>query len=240
MEKEKKNELAEWTAYGFSAAQLTTIKNTVARGATAPELHLFLSVAKATGLNPFLRQIYFVKRNTKNGPVVSIQTGIDGYRAMADMSGRYGGNDEPTFVFTNPDDRFPFSATSTVYRIVEVGGKNERVPITRTAYWDEYYPENEKDGFMWRKMPRTMLGKCAEALALRAAFPMNLSGMYVHEEMEQVGAGPRIVEADVISQEQSAGALELNAAVEEQKSTDSAWDEGPGSYTLKLGEEKAA
>jgi len=232
-EQSKTNALVEYGEYGYTERELKTIINTVARGATAPELHLFLSVAKLTGLNPFLRQIHFVKRNTKNGPVVSIQTGIDGYRALADDSTKgpsaYGGSEAPVFewdtdVLGKPKSRFPVSATSVVYRLIKIGEKTERVAVSRTAYWEEYYPgDDNKQAFMWKKMPRTMLGKCAEALALRAAFPLKLSGMYVHEEMEQEGPGPRIVDAEVVDigngpgdSRQSEGASELNDAVHEQ------------------------
>jgi hypothetical protein len=71
----------------------------------------------------------------------------------------------------------------TVYKIIG----NVRCPFTASARWDQYYPGDEQ-GFMWRKMPHLMLGKCAEALALRKAFPAELSGLYIKEEMDQADA----------------------------------------------------
>jgi hypothetical protein len=73
----------------------------------------------------------------------------------------------------------------TVYKMIA----GQRCPFTATARWDQYYP-GDSQGFMWRKMPHLMLGKCAEGLALRKAFPAELAGAYVKEEMDQAHAEP--------------------------------------------------
>lgn len=170
------------TVKPYSQEQIELIKNTVAKGATNDELKLFMVVANKTGLDPFTKQIHFVKRkawNKETGNYTETgthQVGIDGFRAIADRTGLYAGNDDPMF------DREvkPTKATVTVYKLV----KGTRCPFTATARWDQYYP-GDKQGFMWNKMPHLMLGKCAEALALRKAFPNDLSGLYTNEEMEQ-------------------------------------------------------
>jgi phage recombination protein Bet len=166
------NSPAQWEG------KLDLITRTVANGATKDELDLFLYQARRAGLDPLARQIYFVKRSGKG----TIQVGIDGLRLIADRTGAYAGNDDPVFVDGNP---FPEAATVTVWKMV--GG--QRCPFAATARWKEYYP-GDQQGFQWKKMPHVMLAKCAEALALRKAFPQDMSGLYVHEEMDQAGSAP--------------------------------------------------
>ena len=168
----------------MSPEQVELIRRTVADGATNDELALFLHVAQRSGLDPFARQVYCVKRWNKalNREVMSIQTGIDGYRLVADRSGKYAGNDDPEYGENQKegDLTVPTFARVTVWKMV--GGI--RCSFTATARWSEYYP-GEKQGYMWRKMPFLMLAKTAEALALRKAFPADLTGIYVDSEMDQ-------------------------------------------------------
>ncbi|MDE2104800.1 MAG: phage recombination protein Bet, partial [Patescibacteria group bacterium] len=161
---------------GMTPDKVELIKNTVAKGATDNELSLFLTVAKRSGLDPFTKQIHFVKR----GDTGTIQTGIDGYRAIAEHTGTLAGIDDATF--DSEENQYPKKASVTVYRLI--GG--QRVPFTASARWSEYAPiYNGQLGKMWQKMPYLMLAKCAEALALRKAFPNDLSNLYTNEEMQQ-------------------------------------------------------
>ena len=161
------------TYNNITPAQVDLIKSQIAKGATDDELKLFLHVADKSGLDPLSRQIYFIKRSGK----MTIQTGIDGFRAVADRTGQYVGSSDPVF---EENGEIPSKATVTVNKVV--GGIVGN--FTATARWEEYYP-GKSQGFMWDKMPHTMLGKCAEALALRKAFPAQLSGLYTDHEMDQ-------------------------------------------------------
>jgi len=162
----------------FNEEQVDLIKRTIAKDATDDELKLFLYQCQRTGLDPFNKQIYFSKyKNHKTGVSnVTKITAIDGYRLIADRTGKYAGNDEPVY----DNEEKPRKATVTVYKLVN----GVRCPFTASARWEQYYPGQTK-GFMWDKMPHLMLGKCAEALALRKAFPNELSGVYTKEEMDQ-------------------------------------------------------
>ena len=167
----------------LSREQIDLIKRTVAHGATDDELALFLHVCQRTGLDPLARQIHAVKRwnRAENREVMSIQTGIDGYRLTAARTGEHMGTDDA--VFDTEDEPHPNKASVTVYRL-----RNGQVcSFTASARWSEYV-QTTREGTpnaMWGRMPFLMLGKCAEALALRKAFPAELSGLYTHEEMMQ-------------------------------------------------------
>lgn len=178
-------------AFGkLNRAQLNLIKSTVAKGASDDELRLFIQVCKGAQLNPFLKQVHLVPRwDSKTGREVrAIQVSIDGFRSIAESSGAYAGNEDPIFDGEQEIEygkekkklTTPNTAKVSVYKIVE----GQRYPFTATARWSEYYP-GDKMGFQWHIRPYLMLGKCAEALALRKAFPKLLSGMYAQEEMEK-------------------------------------------------------
>lgn len=178
----------------WNRQQLDLIKRTIAIGATDDELMMFRWISHRTQLDPFMRQIYFVKRwDSREGKEKgAIQVGIDGFRVIAERTGAYAGNDDVVFEgelekeYEKKKYVAPAKATAKVYKIVQ-GIRSE---FAATARWDEYYP-GDKQGFMWRNKPAIMLGKCAEALALRKAFPAVLSGLYVEGELDRAGVAPQ-------------------------------------------------
>lgn len=198
-------EVGAHEAFGkLTRAQINLIKRTVAQGASDDELRLFIQVCKGANLNPFLRQAHFVPFwDSKEGVERrAIVIGIDGFRAIAESSGQYAGNDDPLYegeedietevwegkgrdrkVTGKKNILVPKKATVTVHKVV--GGV--RNPFTASARWSEYYPGGKKGG-QWHSRPYLMLGKCAEALALRKAFPKLLSGMYEDAEFQQASA----------------------------------------------------
>jgi len=149
------------------------------------DLVYFLYVAHRSGLDPLARQIHAIyRRNSKLGKeVLTIQASIDGLRLVAQRSKLYGGQDDA--VFDNEEAPRPNKATVTVYLLNPKTGK--RIPVIASARWNEYVQRNNKGEItiMWAKMPYLMLAKCAEALALRKAFPAELSGIYTTDEMAQ-------------------------------------------------------
>lgn len=179
------------TAVGRQAdemvSELQAVRSALAPNLNDHELRLFALVALQKQLDPFSRQIMAIKRRSKDGTErVTYQTGIDGYRTIAERTREYDGSDEPDYGEIIPKPfAHPEWARVTVYRRRPDG---TRRPQSYTAWWDEYYPGDGSDGFKWRQSPRLMLAKCAEAGALRKAFPYVLGDLYVSEEMQQADA----------------------------------------------------
>lgn len=193
----------------FSRDQIELLKRTIAKGATDDELQLFIYTCRRLKLDPFARQIYAVKRRENVGgqwrEAMQAQTSIDGFRLVAERTGKYMGQlptqwadvtesavegDAPRIVWYDvwPFARAPYAARVAVLR------SDFREPLVAVARYDAYV-QKTRDGApnsMWTKMGAEQLAKCAEALALRKAFPQELSGVYTGDEMAQAdneGAG---------------------------------------------------
>jgi phage recombination protein Bet len=164
--------ITQWTQ-----EQTQLISSTIAPGCTADELKLFAYACQRTGLDPFSRQIYAIKRGK-----MTIQVGIDGLRSIAERSGELDGS--ATYWIGDTEgsqwsdvwlgSKPPAAAKTIIYR---KGCSHSFVGVARYA---DYAGQG-----LWSKMPSAMLAKCSEALALRKAFPADMSGVYTVDEMEQ-------------------------------------------------------
>ena len=164
--------LALWTP-----EQTQLISTTIAPGCSGDELRLFAYACQRTGLDPFSKQIYAIKRGGK----MTIQAGIDGLRSIAERTGQLDGSetlwcgDDGVWTDVWLGSKPPAAAKTTIWR------KGAGHPFTGVARFQDY---NAGQG-LWTKMGATMIAKCSEALALRKAFPADLSGVYSSDEMEQ-------------------------------------------------------
>ena len=174
---------------------------------TPEELWFFSQVCKRTGLDPFTKQIYAIKRwsGKVKKEVMAIQVGIDGLRLQAQRTHKYGGQLGPfwcgpdakwtdVWLQRKKDGTVEYPAAAKVGVIL----KGAPEPFWGVVTWDAYAPyttymngdqEIRKLADLWRRMPAEQLAKCAEAQALRKAAPQETSGLYITEEMEQADDG---------------------------------------------------
>lgn len=178
-----------WTPSQVAALRQVGIEN-----ASNGDLAVFLNYAQRTGLDPFARQIYMIGREDRRAGTTkwTIQASIDGLRIVAQRSREYAGQVGPEWC--GPDgvwrdvwlpDEAPVAARVGVLR------KGFAQPLYAVALVKEYastYKDRHTDEVrlsgLWGTKPAVMIAKCAEALALRKAFPMDLSGLYTAEEAE--------------------------------------------------------
>jgi phage recombination protein Bet len=171
----------------WTPEQTQLIATTIAPGCSSDELRLFAYACQRTGLDPFSKQIYAIKRGGK----MTIQAGIDGLRAIAERTGELDGShtewcgDDGQWSDVWISSKPPAAAKTTIWR------KGSSHPFIGVARFADY---NAGQG-LWSKMPAAMIAKCSEALALRKAFPANLSGVYSTDEMEQAEVQPVTVTA---------------------------------------------
>jgi phage recombination protein Bet len=141
---------------------VNVIRQTVAKGATDAQLRMFLEVCRSTGLDPFLKEIYFVAERS------IIMASRDGYLRVANEHPQFDGMETKV----ERDERnVPIKATCSVWR------KDRSHAITCEAYYSEY----KKPGPVWSQYPSAMISKVAEVLALKRSFAIN--GVVTEEEM---------------------------------------------------------
>ena len=143
------------------------VKKNIAPGATDKELFYFMNIAKTYGLNPFKREIYFVKFEGSPGQTM---VGYEVYLKRAEKTGKLDGWDVHIEDMNKPTEK----AVITIHR------KDRTKPFT----WEVFRNEFDQYRALWKTKPHFMLRKVAISQGFRLAFPDELGGIpYTSEEI---------------------------------------------------------
>jgi phage recombination protein Bet len=168
---------------GFTAEQVALVKRTVAKGATDDELALYLTLARKYGLDPFAKEIWFIKYDASSPTVM---TSRDGYLKIAMQDPEYDGI--KSFVVRENDE---FSIDAQNDQIVHKFGakRGEIIGAWAAAYHKSRRPqicfvdfsEYNTGKNIWKSYPSSMIQKVAESFVLKRQF--SISGLVTQEEM---------------------------------------------------------
>jgi phage recombination protein Bet len=209
-----------WTDKQRAALSVLGIRN-----ATSADLAVFLHYCQKTGLDPFSRQIYMICRREKQGDQwtdkQTIQVGIDGFRVIRDrIAARLGIEVEYEDTIWYDDQGREHAvwlsdAPPAACRVVVLKNGRRFPAVLRTSG----YAAVNKDGALmaqWKTQPDHMIEKCAEAYALRRAFPHDLGGIYLEDEMPPADIAPprpqRVTAAEIVRQPETPGPADAEPA----------------------------
>jgi phage recombination protein Bet len=170
------------------------LRRTITAQLSDDEHQLFVLACERSGLDPFARQIYAMRRGNR----LVIEATIDGLRLSAERTGKYSGQLGPEWCGADgqwrdiwTSEQFPTAARVGIKR------SDFTEPLWGKALYSEYVQDTE----FWRGMPTLMVAKVAEALAFRKAFPQQFSGLYTPEETQaqQEGVKPAIRDLNRVS-----------------------------------------
>lgn len=157
------------------------LRNTLTQNLSEDEHQLFVLACDRSDLDPFARQIYFMRETGKQGSLV-IQATIDGLRLSAERTKQYAGQLGPEWC--GPDGIWKeIWVEKTPPTAARVGIR--RADFADPIWGKALYSEFAQDSDFWQHMPANQLAKCAEALGFRRAFPAKFSGLYTPEEMDR-------------------------------------------------------
>jgi hypothetical protein len=172
----------------FTKEDIESARTVICKGAPDHIIRLILYRCSQLGADPYSRMVYAVERKG----AWTLQVSIDMFRATAESAGDYAGQDGPYWCGDDGvwhdvwlDKKHPRAAKVGVLR------KGFVQPLYSIANWESYASDF---GPMWSKFGPLMIAKCAEALALRRAFPAKLSGLYTSDEMHQAESKSIVLE----------------------------------------------
>ncbi|MCP4264869.1 MAG: phage recombination protein Bet [Candidatus Brocadiaceae bacterium] len=185
-------QLVQQTNNETDVAVLSALKSSLYTGAKDDSIQMVIEYCKACKLDPMQKPVHIVPMWDKNTKSMkdTIMPGIGLYRIQAARSNKYAGVSEPEYGDTvnttlgGVSISYPEWCKVTVKKLVG----NNIVEFTAKEYWLENYATARKDSTapnaMWLKRPFGQLAKCAEAQALRKAFPEIITQQPTAEEME--------------------------------------------------------